>query len=158
LLYEILRARFRHDQVIEVERRLKEHVLDLAIDQTALYLLRENGARALIVGFTERLAIAAVPTRMERLPSLPRVAMNRHSGHFSAEEVGSTSTKPIAAAGLAIEHVAIAPIETGMADVGEHGFIATSGPEASATGVRVELLQHFAVALGQRLVDYHKDQ
>ena len=37
-------------------------------------------------------------------------------------------------------------------------FVACAGPEASTTGAGFELLQHFAVALGQRLVDYHKDQ
>jgi adenylate cyclase len=162
LLYEIRRARFRHNQVIEIERRLKEHVLEQAIDQTALYLLAENGARGLIVAYTEE--TGDEPRRRCRAYLDGALALSAASGDGTAlgALLGRDGTpeiaEAIAAAGLPLDHTATALIETGMAAAGEHGFIATTGPEASATGARAELLQHFAVALGQRLVDYHKDQ
>jgi len=162
LLYEIRRARFRHDQVIEIERRLKEHVLEQAIDQTALYLLAENGARGLVVAYTEE--TSDEPRRRCRAYLDGALALAAASGDGTrlGELLGREGTPEIAealaAAGIPADHTATALIETGMAAAGEHGFIATTGPEASATGARAELLQHFAVALGQRLVDYHKDQ
>jgi class 3 adenylate cyclase len=162
LLYEIRRARSRHAQVIEIERRLKEHVLELAIDQTALYLLAENGARGLVAAYSEETSDA--PRRRCRAYLDGSFALAAASGDGTAlgsllDGAGPPDTgAALAAAGLPVEHTAMAVIETGLAAEGEHGFIATTGPEASATGARAELLQHFAVALGQRLVDYHKDQ
>jgi adenylate cyclase len=162
LLYEIRRARFRHEQVIEIERRLKEHVLEQAIDQTALYLLEENGARGLVVAYTEE--TSDEPRRRCRAyldgALLTFVASGDGTplGALLGREGTPHIAAALAAAGLPIDHTASALIETGMAAAAEHGFIATTGPEASATGARVELLEHFAVALGQRLVDYHKDQ
>jgi class 3 adenylate cyclase len=162
LLYEIRRARFRHDQVIEIERRLKEHVLEQAIDQTARYLLVENGARGLIVVYTDE--ISAEPRRRCRVHLDGALLASAASGDGTAlgallDRRGDFAVaEAMAVAGLPVDHTAIALIETGVASAGEHGLIATTGPEASATGAREELLQHFAVALGQRLVDYHKDQ
>ncbi len=162
LLYEIRRARFRHAQVIEIERRLKEHVLEQAIDQTALYLLAENGARGLVVAYTEE--TSDTPRRRCRAYLDGALALAVASGDKTPlgsllDRDGPADIRAVlAAAGLPTGHTATALIETGMTEGGEHGFIATTGPESSATGARAELLQHFAVALGQRLVDYHKDQ
>lgn len=162
LLYEIRRARFRHDQVLEIERRLKERVLEQALDHAALYLLEENGARALLVAYSEetgdhprRCCRAYLDGRLElTAASYDGSPLGTHLGNEGHLDIAKT----MAASGLPSDHIASALIETGMSDAGKHGFVATTGPESSTSDASVELLQHFAVSLGQRLVDYHKDQ
>lgn len=162
VLYELRRARFRHDQVIEVERRLQRRVLEQAVDDTARYVMDETGVSGLAVVYLEDTG-----DRHRRRCRVYRGGGLLVSGATDdGTELGrmlGTDGAPdpagiLGAAGLDLESTCTADIETGLTSMAEHGFLAATGPDRTVTGAELELLQHFAVALGQRLVDYHKDQ
>jgi len=162
VLYELRRARFRHDQVIEVERRLQQHVLEQAIDDTARYVIRETGVTGLAVLYLEDTGDR--PRRCCRAfrgGELLGAAATGDGSDLGSLLSGDASPEPaglLAAAGLEVQTTCSAAIETGLSSTAEHGFVAATGAERSVSGAALELVQHLAVALGQRLVDYHKDQ
>jgi class 3 adenylate cyclase len=162
VLYELRRARFRHSQVIEVERRLQQHVLERAIDDTAGYVTAESGVSGLVVVYLEDTGESA--RRRCRAYRDGELVISGVSGDDSdlsrllGKEGAPDVAELLGACGLAIDHVATADIETGLSAAAGHGLVAATGPERTVSGAELELLQHFAVALGQRLVDYHKDQ
>ncbi|MBW2278830.1 MAG: adenylate/guanylate cyclase domain-containing protein [Deltaproteobacteria bacterium] len=162
VLYELRRARFRHDQVIEVERRLQNHVLEQAIDHTAGYVMAETGASSLAVVYLEDTGDR--PRRRCRVFSGQELLVAASTGDESklGQLLGSEGsldpTELIGAAGIEVQAISTAVIETGLSSMAEHGFVVATGSERAVTGAELELVQHFAVALGQRLVDYHKDQ
>lgn len=162
VLYELRRARFRHDQVIAVERRLQQHVLEQAIDDTTRYVMSETGVAGLAVVYLEDTGDR--PRRRCRAFRGGELLISgaTDDGTDLGRLLGAAGAPDpaglLGAAGLDVESVCTADIETGMSSMAEHGFLAATGPDRTVTGAELELLQHFAVALGQRLVDYHKDQ
>jgi len=162
VLYELRRARFRHDQVIEVERRLQNHVLEQAIDHTAGYVMAETGASGLAVVYLEDTGDR--PRRRCRafgggeLLTSAATGDDSELGRLLGSEGSPEPAGLLAAAGLEVHAICTAVIETGLTSMAEHGFVVVTGAERAVTGAELELVQHFAVALGQRLVDYHKDQ
>jgi class 3 adenylate cyclase len=162
VLYELRRARFRHEQVIEVERRLQQHVLERAVDDTARYVLGETGATGLVVVFLEDTGDR--PRRRGRvyrggeLVGASASDDDSDLGRLLSRGGDPSAEQVLVAAGLPREALCSADIETGLSATADHGFLVATGPERAVSGAALELLQHYAVALGQRLVDYHKDQ
>ena len=161
IMYEFLRARVRHQQVMDVEKLLRDPVLETTIDNTAKFVIAETGARGLLVVYLED--TGEKPVKRCRIyrgrDDVATVSSYDGSdlGAFlstenpSAEEVAKV-------AGLPGEKAALARVDTGLTLTGDHGYVVITGKENAISGARYELVQHFAIALGQRLVDYHKEQ
>ena len=162
LLYEFRRARLRHEQVMEIERRLTDPILSKTIDSTADFVLSESGAIGLVVAFQEDTLNLGDGMRCSVHFSDGRV--ERYSGGDGSElgerlQNGKGSPDDIAiSAGLKGVSAVRVDVETGLSSRGAQGFVIASADSKSWDDASRELLQHFAIALGQRLVDYHKEQ
>ena len=161
IMYEFLRARVRHQQVMDVEKLLRDPVLETTIDHTAKFVLAETRAQGLLVVYLEDTG--------EKPVKRCRVYRGREeiatASSNDGSELGSylVTDKPIAEevkkiACLPGDKAALARVDTGLTLTGDHGYVVISGRESAISGARLELVQHFAIALGQRLVDYHKEQ
>ncbi|MCU0660929.1 MAG: adenylate/guanylate cyclase domain-containing protein, partial [Myxococcota bacterium] len=162
LLFEYRRAAIRHDQVIEVSRRLKGHVLDAALDETAAYLSKELGASSLAIVFCEHSGKAM--RRCCRLYEQGRLAQRAMPGDATPLGEMCASSNPLSlddvlrGTGMAGEAKAAAVIPSGLSEPVEQGLVVAVGSTRLSTCGGNDLLQHFAEVFGQRLVDYHKDR
>ncbi len=160
IMYEFLRARIRHQQVMDIERLLRDPVLELTIDKTAGYVIDETKAQGLVVVYLED--TGEKPVKRCRIYRGKAGAVTGSSLDGSELAKLLEQEEPVAAevariAGLPDGATALARVDTGTMS-NDHGYVVISGPESAVTGARLELVQHFAVALGQRLVDYHREQ
>jgi len=162
VLFELRRARQRHRQVMEIGRHLQQHVLDSAIDSGVAFLAAQTGAAAHVVAYSEDQGDGA--KKCCRVYRDGRPILTCYSGdgtplgRLLGIEEAQSPHRILEAAGLEARSVGSARIETGLQGGGDHGVVLSTGPAGSVTGANLELLQNFAAALGQRLVDYHKDR
>ncbi len=160
IFYEFRKARNRHVEVLEIEKRLQDPVLDITIDNTARYLLERTGIEGLVVVYQEDLIQkvarsfrvyyhgAVLTTSESSVPSELSALLEKKSQ--------PTAGEILAAAGLSAQTKTKIQIPAGSAT--NQGFVVTAGPSTGLSRTSRELVQVFAVSLGQRLVDYHKEQ
>lgn len=162
ILYELRRARFRHVQVLEICRRLQHHVLDKSIDTSAYYLFEQIDAEAIVVAYREDQGEESGKScRVYRDGAFERkysVGDGSPIGTLFHQEENPSAHRILEVAGIRARSVGSARIEAGLTGSRDHGIVIATGPETSVTGSNLELIQNFAMTLGQRLVDYHKDR
>ena len=160
IFYEFRKARNRHVEVLEIEKRLQEPVLDITIDNTARFLMERTAIEGIVVVYQEDLLQKT--SRSYRVYWQGAVLLTSDSGRENAlsklldEKAQPWAKEVIVAAGLTPKTVTKVQIPAGSQS--NQGFIVVAGPTEGLSRTNRELVQVFAMALGQRLVDYHKEQ
>lgn len=162
LFYEFRRARILHHQLLNVGRLLQHRVLETALDGAIAYLLKHTPITALVIAYYEDPADSAHlclrTYRRDQPPQHHRQGdpsllgqLFHHSPRPSVQQILTTA---------AIEGYGIgpSPIDAGLRDRTDHGLIGGAIATAADVTAIQELLEQVANALGQRLVDYHKDR
>ena len=160
IFFEFRKARNRHIEVLEIEKRLQEPVLDITIDNTARFIMERTNIEGIVVVYQEDLLEKAA--RSYRVYWHGAVLTTSDSGsENNLSDLLKEKTQPWAkevllAAGLTAKTVAKVQIPAGSQ--ANQGFVVVAGPAEGLSRANRELVQVFAIALGQRLVDYHKEQ
>jgi class 3 adenylate cyclase len=162
LFYELRRARLRHNQVIEVGKRLMNKVLDEAIDHAISYVLDKTNLTGMVVTYCEdphppsSLCIRTYQGSVliqkcyqgEETPlgqlfnqvAEPSVAMILEMAQLAGDALG-----PI-------------HIELGFQEPLGRAMVCAATHTKTDITTTSELLEHLASALGRRIADYHKDR
>jgi len=162
VLYEFRRARSRHHDVLEIERRLKGIVLDKTIDETACFVMEQTCTNGLIVVYADE---GSDKTRRHfriyrdgALIDSGRALGGGLVGEILLESVRPDPEALLRAAEIEPMDVEVLAVETGIREAREDCFLVVNRSSNGSAGAGGELLQFLGVALGQRLVDYHKEQ
>ena len=162
LFYEFRRARLRHHQVIEIGKRLKTKVLDDAIDHAIAYVVAQTHLTGMVVTYCEdtqppsKLCIRTYKGEalVQKCYQGDHTALGQLFAHLPHPPISNI----LNTAQLIGDAIGPAFIEIGLQEQAGYTMVCAASPPQTNTTTILELLEHLANALGQRIVDYHKDR
>lgn len=162
LFYEFRRARIRHRQLLQVGRLLQNRVLDKALEDAMAYLLSHAALSALILAYHEdsdqetRLCIRTY--RLDRPCSETFQGDDTPLGQLFARSQIPSLAELLAVADVEGYGIDPVPLKSLLYSQPDQSLLCGVTPTLSNLTTTQELLEQFANALNQRLMDYHKDR
>lgn len=161
LFYELIRIENNRWQSMQLQSIMCASVLRDAISNASVMLKMETGLKKLLIIHTELSLASPVKTGYIFQPGKPvRTLLPETVSTLweLAKLKGSSDEEIRSLTGMEGEVLLQVPIVSGLSTKDKEGIVLATGDPCLSLKSGEELMRMFAAILGQRLVDYHKEQ